>query len=318
VTAAGGQNRSALSITYQAKIVLDGGLALPTTPLVIPKHEGRVLWDCRVESIFGNGNVVYRIFAADTIRPPDTVGGIPDDCLVTVRLEGYETVDITLHDKTVVVLKRAGAHEGSLVSMPSLTAPPEAKKAYERGVSALAKRRWLKAQKHFERAVAIWPRYAPAWTDLGETYRAESKPPEAREAYERAMQADPRYARAFLLAARLALDERRMEDGLRLSEAVLAINPIEYPEAHFYRGVANYNLKRLDEAEKSIRRAMELDTTHRLPRAERLLGFVLASEGEYRPALEHLRNYVKISPLASDVIETLELIQALEIISSGG
>jgi tetratricopeptide (TPR) repeat protein len=140
---------------------------------------------------------------------------------------------------------------------------------------------------------------------------------EARAAYERAVQADPKYVRAYVPAARLALDEGRVQDGLRLSEQALAINSIEFPEAWFYNAVANFNLKRLDAAESSVQRAIALDTEHALlPRAEHLLGYILAQKREYDKALVHLRNYVRISPLATDVPETLGLIATLENIAA--
>ncbi|MGA2185740.1 MAG: tetratricopeptide repeat protein [Bryobacteraceae bacterium] len=303
---------------WQAKVLPEGLSSLPAIPLVIPRYEGRVLWKCHVEHIFGDGNVVYRVEPGDILSPPDTSAGIPDDCRVTIRLEGYVTAEVTLHHQAVVALKRIGAREASTVSVSSLEVPEEARKAWEKGVEEINKEKWDKARKDLERAVAIWPKYAPAWTDLGEVYRQQSMDHEARAAYERALQADPKYARAYVPAARLALDEGRAEDGLRLSERALAINPVEFPEAWFYHAVANFNLKRLDAAETSVQRAMELDTRHALlPRAEHLLGFVLAQKREYQQALVHLRNYVRISPLATDVPETISLIATLEHIAPG-
>jgi tetratricopeptide (TPR) repeat protein len=303
---------------WQAKILPEGLSSLPAIPLVIPRYEGKVLWKCRVDHIFGDGNVVYIVEPGDILSPPDSSAGIPDDCRVTIRLEGYETAEVTLHHRAVVALKRIGAHAGSTVSVPSLDVPEEARKAWEKGVEEINRDKWDKARKDLERAVAVWPDYAPAWTDLGEVYRQQSKDHEARDAFERALQADPKYVRAYVPAARLALDEGRLEDGLRLSEQALAINPVEFPEAWFYNAVANFNLKRLDAAETSVQRAMALDTRHvLLPRAEHLLGFVLAQKHEYQKALVHLRNYVRISPLATDVPETISLIATLEHIAPG-
>jgi Tfp pilus assembly protein PilF len=303
-------------ITYRAKIALDGDLPLPATPLVITRHEQKDSWACHVTQTFGNGNVVYHITPTDTLVRPDLTVRIPDDCPVTIRLEGYETTEATLHDGGVIVLSRAGAHEGAAVSAPSLGAPKEAQKAYAKGVQAASKQKWSQSQAHLERALAIYSNYAPAWTDLGEAQRALENRPAAKASYERAVQADPKYARAYVQAARLALDEGRTEEGLRLSESAIALDSVEFPEAYFYSGVANYNLGRLDAAGQRVRRAIELDTRHRLPRAEHLLGCVLARQGEYRLALEHLHEYVKLSPLAADTVETLQLIRALEQVGS--
>jgi Tfp pilus assembly protein PilF len=302
---------------WQAKILPDGLSSLPAIPIVIPRYEGKVLWKCHIDHVFGDGNVDYRVEPGDILSPPDTSAGIPDDCRVTIRLEGYVTAEVTLHHQAVVTLKRIGAREASTVSVPSLEAPEEARKAREKGVEEMNKDKWDKARQDLQRAVAIWPKYAPAWTDLGEVYREQSMSREARAAYERAVQADPKYVRAYVPAARLALDEGRVQDGLRLSEQALAINSIEFPEAWFYNAVANFNLKRLDAAESSVQRAIALDTEHALlPRAEHLLGYILAQKREYDKALVHLHNYVRISPLATDVPETLGLIATLENIAA--
>jgi len=304
--------------TFQAKILPQGLDSLPATPLIIPIFEGKVPWKCHVDHIFRNGNVVYRVEPGDILGPPDVSAGIPDDCRVTVRLQGYATVDVTLHHQGVIALKRLGAREGSLVSASSLEAPEPARKAYEKGIAEIDGKKWDKAREDLQRAVALWPKYAAAWTDLGEVYREQSMAALARGAYEHALQADPKYARGYVPAARLALDEGRMEDGLRLSEQAIAIDPVEFPEAWFYSGVANFNLKHFDEAARGAQRAIELDVNHALlPRAEHLLGFIFAAKHQYPEALVHLRNYLRISPMATDVPETISLIATLEQMSAG-
>jgi tetratricopeptide (TPR) repeat protein len=303
--------------TWQAKILPQGLDALPATPLIIPIFEGKVPWKCHIDHIFKNGNVIYHVEPGDILGPPDVSAGIPDDCRVTVRLEGYATVDVTLHHQAVVALRRLGARNGSLVSASSLEAPEPARKAYEKGMDEIDRKKWDKARLDLERAVALWPKYAAAWTDLGEVYREQSMQSEARGAYEHALQADPKYARGYVPAARLALDEGRMNDGLRLSEQAIAIDPVEFPEAWFYSGVANFNLKHFDEAARSAQRAIELDASHALlPRAEHLLGFIFTEKHQYAEALVHLRNYVRISPMATDVPETISLIATLEQMSA--
>ena len=302
-----------VTANWQAKILPQGLDALPATPLIIPIHEGKLPWICHVDHVFKNGNVLYHVEPGDILGPPDVSAGVPDDCRVTVRLEGYSMVDVTLHDKAVIALKRLGAREGSLVSASSLEAPDPARKAYEKGIDEIDRKKWDKARQDLERAVTLWPKYAAAWTDLGDVYRAQSMDREARGAYEHGMSADPKYARAYVPAARLALDEGRTEEGLRLSEQAIAIDPVEFPEAWFYSGVANFNLRHFDQAVKGAQRAIELDATHALlPRAEHLLGYIFAAKREYAEALVHLRTYIRISPMATDVPETISLIATLE------
>jgi tetratricopeptide (TPR) repeat protein len=196
--------------------------------------------------------------------------------------------------------------------MAVLKAPPDARKAYEKGVAAIANRKWPEAQKNLEKAVAIYPEYAPAWSDLGEVLIAQSQAKEAKAAWERSIQADPKYVKPYLQLTRLTVSEGRMEDAIALTDRALAIKVIAYPGIYFYRALAYYSLHRLDEAEKSARQAVELDAAQEMPQAEHLLGSVLAAKGDRAGAVQHLRKYLKESPKAPDAEKIRRQIADLE------
>ena len=291
-----------------AKVVLEGGTPLPTTPMITPAQSARLIPACRIYNIFGNGTIEYAVDWRSRPYDPSTA----DVCPVTIRLAGYRQTEATLRDGAVITLKRVGDHEGSTVSMTALKAPEDARKAYNKGVQAISSRKWPAAQKNLERAVEIYPGYAAAWSDLGEVLREQSNAKEARTAYERAIQEDPKYIKPYLQLARMDLAEGRMEDAAKTTDQALALNPIEFPGIYFYNAVANFNLKRLDSAERSARRAVELDTEHEVPRSEYVLGTVLTAKGDRRGALEHMRKYLEISPKAADAAEVKGRIAALE------
>lgn len=294
--------------TYRAKIATEDGSPLPGTPQIVPSLSVSLAPDCRIVTTFGDGTIEYLVNWRGRPYDPATA----DMCSVTIRLKGYRTVEATLRQAGVVVLKRIGDNEGSLVSMTALKAPEQAQKAYGKGVAALTDQKWAAAQKNFERAVEIYPDYAGAWSDLGEVLLHQSNPEKARAAWERAIQADPKYMKPYVQLTRLDLEERRPEDAASLAEKAMATNPVEFPLIYFYSAAANYNLKRFPAAEKSVRRAIELDTRREVPRAEVLLGSVLAAEGDRHGALEHLRKYLEIAPKAPDVAEVTRSIEKLE------
>jgi superkiller protein 3 len=236
---------------------------------------------------------------------------------VTISLAGYRTMEATLRSGAVIVLKRVGDHEGSMVSMTSLNAPKEARKAFEKGQAAMSQSKWPAAQKSLESAVALYPAYAQAWCDLGEALREQAKGAEARAAWQHALQADPKYLKSYLQMARLDLQEGRMEDALATTNKALELNPIEFPGIYFFNAVASFNLKRLDAAEKSVRQAIEHDSAHEIPRAESLLGSVLANRGAFREAIEHFNKYLELSPKAPDSAEVKQQIAALERRAAG-
>ena len=293
---------------YTAKIVTEGNTPLPKTPMVTPQHSDRLVPYCAIASIFGNGTVVYIMNYRAQVYDPKTA----DVCPVVIRLDGYRTTAGTLRQGATIVLKRVGDHEGSTISMASLNAPKDAKKAYDKGAAAMSEQKWANAQKDFEKAVAIYPEYSQAWSDLGEVLREQSQPGEARAAFEHAIQVDPKYVKAYVQLARMLATEGKNQEVLEITAKAFQYNPLEFPAIYFYDAVANYNLRLYDAAEKSAERAVQLDVDHEIPRAENLLGTILVAKGDYPGAIEHLKKYVALAPKAPDVPKVQEEILQLE------
>jgi tetratricopeptide (TPR) repeat protein len=263
--------------------------------------------------LFRNGTIQYLVRPDNPCHGLECLDAKPQDtCQVSIRMAGFKTTVATLRPGGVIVLKRLGDNEGSTISITSLNAPKDAKKAYENGVAAMTRKKWDSAQKYFEQAVAAYPQYAPAWSDLGEVLVEESKPQEARSACEHALAADPKYLKPYLQLARLALNDGRTEDAVQITTKALAMNPVDFPGLYFYDAVADFKLKRMDDAERSARRAIELDTEHEIPMAESLLGTVLAAKGDHAGAIEHYRKYLQIAPKAADAETIKHLISELE------
>ncbi len=300
------------NVTYRAKLVLENGAALPSSPLIIPPPAGSDLPPCRDVSVFGNGVITYVV---PLVLDPgeDPIPRLFDDrCQITIWVKGYKKTTVTLHNDAVVVLHQMGDPEGSTVSMTSLQVPKAAAKAFDKGIAALADEKLPEAQKEFEQAVALYPEYAQAWSRLCETLEKESRIREAVAACERAVQADGKYIRPYLQLMRMAVNEKRMEDAAALGERAIQMNPVEFTGIFYYYAEANYKLKHLDVAEKTARRAIELDTTHQYPRAEALLGMILADKGDTHGALRHLNAYLVLAPGGEDAAEVRQRIEELQ------
>jgi tetratricopeptide (TPR) repeat protein len=87
---------------------------------------------------------------------------------------------------------------------------------------------------------------------------------------------------------------------------------VEFPGIYYYDAVANYQLKRLDAAEKIAREAIDLDKSHDFPHTEAILAGVLADKGDLRGAVEHFSRYVALSPKAPDVPAIMQRIAELQ------
>jgi len=65
--------------------------------------------------------------------------------------------------------------------------------------------------------------------------------------------------------------------------------------------VVRYELKDLPGAEMSAQEAVRLDTYHKTPRAEFVLGRILEAKGDTNGAREHISKYIELDPKAPDL-----------------
>ncbi len=200
----------------------------------------------------------------------------------------------------IIVLHRLGNVEGTTVSFTSLQAPKDAKKAYEKGLDAAKKKKWAEAQGSLEKAVAIYPKYAVAWYELGRTFHEQSNVEQARNAYVKAVEADAKFVKPYMPLALIAANEKKWDDAERYSSELLRLNPVDYAYAYFYNSIANFNLRKLDAAERSAREGVKLDSQHQVPRMEHVLGVILANKQDYAGAAQYLRGYLEHAPNAPD------------------
>jgi Flp pilus assembly protein TadD len=302
-----------LALAHTARLVLEDGRPFPETPLILPPLGAN---SCFVHEIGLDGTILYTGPPAEYVPPGvwTTESKVTTDvCQAAFLIKGYGKVTVTLRDRALIVVKRYDERaEGPSISIATLQAPAEARKAWEKGVKALGNKKWPQAEKELRRAVTMHPEYASAWSALGEALLEMSRPAEARAAWNRAIQSDPNYVKPYVLLASLALREGRMEDAASITGRALEARYTQTVPVYFYHAAANLALGRLDAAEKSARKAVELDPAHGVPKAEHLLGNILAAKGDRRGAAEHLKKYLEASPKADDARQIRQLIAELD------
>ncbi len=220
----------------------------------------------------------------------------------TVILDGVKNLGQV--DAGSIILYPVAKVPGTLVSLISLQAPKEARKALVRAGKSLEKKDIGKAMEQLKSAIQIYSRYAEAWFMLGETYEFEGLAKDARDAYERALAADSNYMKPYVALARLAGRERRWTDVAEITDRALSLDPLDFPEAHYLNSLAYLSLKKLDNAERSARNALRLDPLHRLPATYLVLADILEQKLDLAGSIEQLRIYLRVfpgSPSADDV-----------------
>jgi tetratricopeptide (TPR) repeat protein len=336
----GQQNRfpdmqSQMPVFLSGKVMMDDGTP-PPEPVTIervcngaqPRPEGYTDSKGRFSIQLGNNmNVLPDASVSNSNDVSDITGiggsrgggGLPGQrrgfserdlmgCELRAALPGYRSQVVQLAgrrlldnpDVGTIILKRLGNVEGVTLSITSMQAPKDAKKAYEKGASALKKEKLDEAERELQKAVSIYPEYASAWQDLGYVYERKEKLDDARDAYEKALKADAKFVKPYMHLAGIYAREQKWEDVVTATDRVLRLNPYDFPGAYFYNAVANLNLQNLDAAEKSAREGIKQDELHRLPKLEHVLGVVLAQKNDLNGASEHMKAYLKFSPNAKD------------------
>lgn len=242
------------------------------------------------------------------------------NCELRAALAGYRSSTISLSGWRVfdnpevgtIVLHRLGNVEGSVISVTSLQAPKDAKKAYDKGREALQKNKLADAEKEFRKAVASYPNYAAAWCELGRLQQRNHEIEEARQSYGRALAADPKFNIPYLQLADLAAQAQNWTELADISARLLALDPVDYPRMYLYNAVANLNLARIDAAEKSARAGQKLDTQHQFPKLDRMLALALARKKDYAGAAEQMRSYVQHAPPTEDAARLRQELAELE------
>jgi Tfp pilus assembly protein PilF len=215
-------------------------------------------------------------------------------------------------DLGTIVLHRLANVHGSTISVTTALAPKHAQKEYEKGLQLAKRSRFEEAEKHLLVATEAYPKYAIAWDELGQVQEAEGKAADARKDYQAAISSDGKFVSPYDRLALLSSREGKWEDAASYSKQAIQLNPVEFPSSYFYNALANYNLKKFDESEKSAREVLKLDTGHRYPQAESLLAQLLMEKGNYSEAATHLRAYLTLVPDAKNADLLKQQLEKLE------
>ena len=242
-------------------------------------------------------------------------------CDVQASLPGFRSEVIHLNsrramdnpDVGTIILHRLANVEGLTISATSALAPKDAHKALDKARDQAKKGKWDDAQKSYEKAVDLYPKYAIAWYELGRIQQDQKNLEAARKSYAQALMADPKLVTPYLDLAVIAANEKNWQDVADNTNRMLKLNAVDFPQAWLFNSLANYYLKNFDAAEKSAREGISHDAVHRYPKMNQVLGVVLAGKQDYSAAAEQLRDYLRYAgPNASDAETVKKQLAELE------
>lgn len=244
------------------------------------------------------------------------------NCDIRASYPGYRSDSVSLgydrllaggiSDKMTITLHPLANVKGTTISLTSAMAPKHAQKEYEKGMQLAAKGKFDEAEKHFTEATDTYPKYAVAWFALGQIQQKGGHSPEARKSYQAAIAADDRYVSPYDQLALLSAQESKWSDAADFSKHAVDLNPVEFPSSFWYNALANFNLKKYDEAEKSAKHLEQLDPGHKFVQTENLLARISLEKGDLSQAAVHMRAYLAAAPNAQDAANVRELLAKID------
>lgn len=320
------------SIMLSGKVVLDDGTPVPGSAAVQTVCKGQKRTVAQSDSHGGfSFTLVEQSSGAQTMSTGFTdasvsgTEGLPvgntanalhnrrewRECSVQADLPGFTSERVDIIERTdsrggdigSIVLHRLANVQGLTISATSAAAPENARRAFEKGFEQGKKNKWDAARSSLQKAVDLYPRYAVAWFELGRAQLESKDPAGARHSFQQSIVADPHYVNPYLGLAQLAGQEQKWQEMADLTAKVVALNPINFPNAWFYNGYANYSLGKVAEAGKSAEEGLKIDAEHHYPKLEYLLGMVCLEEQNYPAARQHMEVYRRLSTDPREIAE---------------
>lgn len=151
-----------------------------------------------------------------------------------------------------------GVEAFTALSEAARLAPDDPDINYTLGAVALHRRDASEAIPFLRKYAELRPGEPRAWLALGLAYFRSGDFAAARPELVKAAAQAPTSAAAHYFLARIAREENDLREALRLVDKAVEVFP-GYADAHAERGLVLFRLRRFDEAEKALRRSLEID-----------------------------------------------------------
>jgi len=224
--------------------------------------------------------------------------------VVTATAEGYEpfqqpltlsaSVTRAFVNITLKLSSSAASPASNLPSRSDTLASKKARREWEQGTRALARRQLDDAQAHFEKAIAVYPCYARAETDLALTLMREGQSMQAEAPLKKSIQCDPDYVDAYLHLGRLLNEAQRFAEGRHVLAEGVRRAPSSW-DFYFQLGQADFGLEDYPNAEQDYRQAQSFGTAVPTVIYQRLAAVYL-KENNYGKAYDEMQSYLTEEP----------------------
>jgi cytochrome c-type biogenesis protein CcmH/NrfG len=301
-------------VSLAGKVVVEGGVSLDERPTIVLECAGSERSRVSADRS-GDFDMTLNIASDDSSAhvTQGTQGTVAsnnwNECELYADAPGYQSERVRMFGAggigivqvgTIFLHPMARQSAAPAISVVSLAAPDKAKKAFEKGQEQKKKGKLAAACEYFTKAVQAYPRYALAWFELGRTQLQQNNFAEAQQSFHQATQQDPHYLEAYVEIAKVAVQKNEWKELADATGHIVDLSPDSSANFWFLNSAANYNLGDVSAAEKSATHGMRLDPNHKVPQLEYLYAMILAHRGEYKDAIFHMQNYLRLAPHAHD------------------
>jgi len=238
---------------------------------------------------------------------------------LTVTAEGFQTlqqwVDLCRGESrflitvTITSLEKAKS-KGAMVSITDLSAPRKARKEYEKGQRAFQKENLPEARRHLENAVAEYPCYARAQTNLGMTLELLGENAPAESAFRKAVECDAGFHEAHVQLGIFLNHQKRFAESAADLRKVIGHFPGSW-QLSYQLAAAEYGLGQYPQAAQEYLRAQSMSSE--IPAEIHIrLADVYTQQGAYADAYAELQAYLRAEPQGRFAAKATDVIQRME------
>jgi len=246
------------------------------------------------------------------------------DCEVQAVLAGFWSERVSIAVKNILddtkigrlTLHPMSPGQALTVSVTTLSAPTNARKAYDKGVLAVHEQRWDAASGEFTKAVAAYPKFAAAWFELGLLRQNKNDLAGAADAWKEALKSDAKYVRPYEGLTALSERQQNWADVEKYSHDWIQLDAEDFPAAYLYNAVASARLDKVEQAEHAAREGIRIDKERKIARLSYVLALLLMQKHEYSESAKFLRTYLELAPNAKDAAIVREELAKIEAAGS--
>jgi tetratricopeptide (TPR) repeat protein len=226
-------------------------------------------------------------------------------CLLQVSAQGFQTFQQRLDEVVFTQFRtfvnvfltpvdQSEREEAAPAVLTDQKAPEKARDELVKGVQALLKEKYSVARTHFEKAIAVYPCYARAQTELAIVLIPPGDFTQAESALRKSVQCDSGYHHARLVLGQLLNMQKRFGESEKTLREAIRLAPSSW-ELYYQLGIADFGLGEYARAAEEFEEVLSFNPAPPSSYYARAADAYLAQR-TYDKAYAKMRDYLRTDP----------------------